>query len=520
MAPLLLGLDCGLSATKAVLFGVDGEEQGKAVVKTTHSSPRPHWVERDMDVFWLDCTRAISAAIEDAGANAKDIVCVGLTGHGDGVYLVDEQYRPVRPAIVSLDSRAVDIVEHWRSMGIVSDLLRVTGQRPWPGSPAALLAWLKVNEPEPLGRARFLLSCKDWVKLRLTDRVSTDPTEANPSFCDVTTQTYSVEALRLFGLETSEPLLPGVIESCGVAGEVTMQAAAQTGLSPGTPVVSGLHDTDACAVANGCIEPGRLMIIAGTFSINETVSRHPVVDPRWSCRNFIAKGRWMNSARSPASTTNLDWFVREILREPSFHSIDEEVAAAVASPRDVWFTPFLYGSPLGDDTSAGFVGLRGWHRRADMLRALFEGVVFNHKMHVDALTSVFSISDAWLTGGGSRSQVWCQMFADALGMPVSVSASGEAGALGAAACAGVGVGLFPTIESGIDRMLHVAATYEPTSAGEASLRDGYEKYRELIRALGPFWTEVSHGRRGADEPSDISSSVAPAARASEAPKPW
>jgi L-xylulokinase len=487
MAPLLLGLDCGLSATKAVLFGADGTERGKAVVRTAHSSLRPHWVERDMDVFWLDCARVIAAAIDDAGANAKDIVCVGLTGHGDGVYLVDEQYRPVRPAILSLDSRAVDIVDHWRSTGIEPDLLRVTGQRPWPGSPAALLAWLKVNEPAPLDRARFLLSCKDWVKLRLTGRVSTDPTEANPSFCDVTTQTYSAQALCLFGLETSERLLPGVIESYAVAGEVTMEAAAQTGLFAGTPVVSGLHDTDACAVANGCIEPGRLLIIAGTWGVNETISRRPEVDPRWSCRNFIAKGRWMNSARSPASTTNLDWFMREILREPNFESIDEEVAISLAAPREVWFTPFLYGSPLGEDASAGFVGLRGWHQRADLLRALFEGVVFNHKMHVDALTSVFSISDAWLTGGGSRSQVWCQMFADALGMPVSVSASGEAGALGAAVCAGVGVGLFPTLESGVDQMVHVAATYEPTSAGGASLRDGYEKYRKLIRTLVPFW---------------------------------
>jgi L-xylulokinase len=491
MESLLLGLDCGLTATKAVVFDMDGRERGKAVARSPHFSSHPRWVERDMDALWDDCVDVIAGAIKEAGASPGDIAGVGVTGHGDGVYLVDSEHRPVRPAILSLDSRAFEWVERWRASGAADEVLRLTGVRAWAGSPAALLSWLRLNEPEALSRARYCLSCKDWVKLKLTSTVTTDLTEANWSCNDVRTQEYSPAALRLYGLEELARLLPPVVDSCVVVGGVTAEASADTGLVVGTRVVAGLHDIDASAIGNGATQPRRLAVIAGSFSINAVISSAPAVDPRWSCHSFVTRGRWLNSAFSPASSANLEWFVREVCHEQDFDFAGREVSAVLDHRREVWFMPFLYGSPISDNASAAFVGLRGWHGRGEMLRALFEGVVFNHKMHVDALTSVLQISDARLAGGGSRSPVWCQMFADALGLSVAVAAAPEAGALGAAACAGVGVGAFATLEQGVDRMVRVVATYEPTAAGAESLRDGYEKYLELTRLLVPCWNAIS-----------------------------
>lgn len=496
MTSYLLGLDCGLTMTKAVVFDDAGTERGQASVRIPHASPYPRWIERDMDGLWRESAAVIRSAIERAGVRPGAIAAVGLAGHGDGLYLVRADGTPVRPAILSMDSRAYAILDRWRAGGLMDDALALTGQAPWPATPAALLAWLREREPAALADARFALGCKDWLKLQLTGVATTDPTEASLSFTDVRTQLYSQAALDLYGLAECERLLPPVVDSPAVSGTVTRRAAAETGLAVGTPVVSGLHDVDACAIGTGCAGPGRMSVIAGSFSINQVISDRPVVDARWSCRNFVTRGSWMHMAVSPASATNLEWFVRDLLEVDGprsgggegFGFVDGEVRAVLPEAREVWYLPYLYGSPVSDRASGTFAGLRGWHRRGHLLRALLEGVVFNHRMHVEALRSAFpGVSEARLSGGGSRSRTWVQMFADGLEMPMTLTASTEAGALGAAICAGVGVGLLPDVASAAERVVRVTETVAPDAAGTESMREGYAGYRRLVEALGPFW---------------------------------
>ena len=296
MRLLLLGLDCGLTVTKAVVHDAEGNELGRAEARVPQATPHARWVERDPDKLWRACAVVIRDAIAAAGAAAADIAAVGATGHGDGVYLVDSRGAAARPAILSMDTRAVGVVDRWRAAGIMPRALELTGQAPWPAAPAAVLAWLAEHEPAVLERAEHALGCKDYVKLRLTGAVSTDPTEASQSFTDVRTQAYSPAALELYGLDGLGRLLPPVVSSAEVAGTVTVAAARETGLREGTPVVSGIHDVDACAIATGVVRPGRLSVVAGSFSINQCISDAPAVDPRWSCRSFGFPGRWMNMA--------------------------------------------------------------------------------------------------------------------------------------------------------------------------------------------------------------------------------
>jgi L-xylulokinase len=495
----LLGIDNGLTVTKAVVFDTDGRPKGTGSVPSHQLHPRPGWVEKDPDRQWEDTCEAVAEALQLSGVDAEDIAAVALTGHGDGLYTMDAEGRPARPAITSLDGRGGGVLERFRQEGVPERVLPIVGEAPFGVQPAVLARWVKEHEPEVYGRIRWVLFCKDWLKYKLTGQVTTDPTEASAGFTDVHSQGYAPEALGVYGLEELDGKLPPIVGSADVAGEVTREAATRTGLAPGTPVVSGLHDCDASALGSGCARPGQLTMIAGTFSINEVISEDPVADPAVLCRNWVVPMQWMNMGNSAASAVNLEWYVQHLAPEAvrsaqeqgqsPFEFVNDEVAAVLDDPSTIVYLPFLYGSLDNPDGSAAFVGLKGWHRRGHVLRALFEGVVFNHRTHVDALRAHFKVTEGRLTGGGAKSAVWTQLFADALALPISVTDAREAGALGAAICAGVGAGTYGSVTEGADRAVRAVRTFEPDDDGRDRLEAGYRRYQKVVGALRPFWTK-------------------------------
>lgn len=483
---LLLGIDAGQTVTKAVLFDLEGRQVGLGTAKVATRSPRARWVERDLDEVWLATSDAVRACLADVPD--PEVVAVGIAGHGDGLYPVDASLRPFRPAITAMDTRAHGLLAEWRADGTWDRALELTGTVPFAGSPAPLLAWLQREDPAVLERARWLLFCKDWLRLRLTGAVATDVTDASASFTDVRAQAYSLEALKLFGLTSLENLLPLLAASSDVAGTVTDEAAAATGLRAGTPVVVGAHDVDAAAVGLGAAKPGQLSVIAGTFSINQVVSTSVSVNARWQARSFVRPGQWLNMGTSPASATNVEWFLSLLgLTGPSaYATAAAEVAEALGGRSEVVYLPFLYGSPHGDAASGTFLGARGWHDRAQLLRGLFEGVVFNHRYHVEALRERFDVSEVVRLGGGvARSDVWSQLFADALRTPVEVTDTDEAGARGAALLAGVGVGALDDWD-----LARVSRRYDPSPDRGDVLDEAYATYRAAIDALGPVWERL------------------------------
>jgi L-xylulokinase len=355
------------------------------------------------------------------------------------------------------------------------------------------------EEPDVLAGSRWALACKDVIKLKLTGQVAADPTEASSSFCDVRTQQYSEAALELYGLADQRDRLAPIVGSFEVMGEVTAEAARVTGLRTGTPVVSGLHDVDACAIGTGAFGPGQASVIAGTYSINQTVAATPEVDERWFTRSFARPGEWTHMAVSPASATNLEWFIRELCPEFSsearargqdpFEFMTAEVASLAGSRLPI-FLPFLYGSPLGAAPSGGFLGLRGWHRRSHLVAAVMEGVVLNHRWHVTDLKSRFALQEVRLTGGGARSDVWAQLFADGLRLPVLRTRELESGTLGAGICAGLGVGLFSSLEAAVAATVAVVDIRQPDESRTAQLSERYEMFRSVAEALSPIWRRM------------------------------
>ena len=251
---MLLGLDCGSTAIKAVLFDRDGRAVATGSRRTDPRQPAPHRVEHDMDGLWALAAGAIRDALAEAPAGGVD--AVGVTGHGDGLYLLDRAGRPLGPGIQSVDSRAQAVTSAWEASGLLARVAPIAGQRPYPYAASSLLAWIARQEPERFAAIGRVLFCKDWLRFRLTGVAATDPTDASTAFTDARSQRYSRELLSLLGIEAIEAALPLILPSSGALGTVTAEAAAATGLAAGTPVTGGMHDVTASAVGLGNLEPG------------------------------------------------------------------------------------------------------------------------------------------------------------------------------------------------------------------------------------------------------------------------
>lgn len=493
---LVAGVDIGLTGMKVVAFDLNGNIVATASAPSPQNLPKPHWIERDghdyWDAFGKMC-RDLNAKVNELGGT---IISIGISAHGDGAWLIDENFNPTRPGILSLDSRAIDtaaqlMAEH------KDDLIRVTGQGVVPASTGAVLKWIADNEPEAIERARWFVAAKDFLRIWLTGQVGTDLTEASTAFCNVNTQDYDDEAFEIYGLESLRDKAPQIDECTDVVGKVIALAAHHTGFPEGTPVVAGCHDVDAGAIGAGAVSPGHLAVMAGTWSINEVITDKPTVGDGWLARSFVNRGKWMNMSISPASSANLEWFVNTLCaadadaarregRSP-YAFVDDEVSATQDTDPAAYCVPFLYGNPMGIDASAVFSGLRAWHTRGHVLRAIYEGIAFTHRIHCDWLTSAMDVTEVRVVGGVTNSKIWPQYFADTLNKPILIPDVKEGGALGTAMLAAVGVGAFADLNAAAAAMGSDTTRIDPTVAGADLMAKRYAAFSQQVDIELPWW---------------------------------
>ena len=504
MGQYLLGIDNGSTVSKAALFNFKGKEIAIASCKADTEYPHPGWTERGMEMLWQSTASAIREVLARAGVRPEEIAGIGNTGHGNGIYLLDKQGRPLRNGIQSMDSRAANVVTEWNEHNLHGQVFPYTIQSFWPAQPNALLAWIKKHEPQNYERIGAILMVKDYIKFRLTGEVTSDFTDMSAtSLMDVRNKQYSKELMALYDLDEVFDALPPLKQCFEVVGQVTPQAAGETGLAAGTPVVGGIIDIDASSVGCGAVNVGQACIVAGTWSINEVITRDALVDPDlFMTTLFAVPGLFLSTEASATSATNLEWFVAQFCgderaeaerRGISVYDVcNEEVANLGQGSTNIVFHPFLYGSNVQPTARAGFYGMAGWHTRAHLLRALYEGVVFCHLSHIAKLRAAGAqIHTARLTGGGSRSQVWTQMFADAIQVPIEVSDGTELGARGAALSAGIGTGVYRDYAEAVEQAVSVVRVHEPIPANSSLYLEGYAIYEQLVRVMGEPWLELS-----------------------------
>jgi L-xylulokinase len=501
MAGYLLGIDNGGTVSKVALFDLDGREVAIASRKVATAYPRPGWVERSMEDVWQSTAGAIRDVLEQSGIAPGAILAVGNTGHGNGVYLLDETGEPLCPAPLSVDQRAAGIVSGWEQAGITARIWEIVCQQSWAGQVLPLLGWFKQYMPETYGRIGHVLLCKDFIKYRLTGVISTDPMDmSGTGLFDVRRRAYAGDVLEVCGLAEVLERLPAVAACEAIIGRVTQGAAALTGLMPGTPVVAGIFDVSACALSAGVLEPGQACIVAGTWSINEVVTAE-VIDHRDLFMNSVyVPGRFMLLEASPTSASNLEWYVTQLgaaeaaeasTRGVSVYAVCNAIVERTPET-SVLFHPFLFGSNVGGNARAGFYGVGGWHTRDHLLRAVYEGIVYTHLSHLDKLRRCgVVVNSARLTGGGARSPVWAQMFADALQIPIEVVQGEEMGARGAALCAGIGAGVYRDYADAARQVVQVERRFELDAGRTSYYQERYRVHQRLGEALRESWEAMA-----------------------------
>ncbi|MDX3926240.1 MAG: FGGY-family carbohydrate kinase [Shinella sp.] len=498
MGEYLLGLDAGNTVIKAVIFDRTGREVAYAGEEGHSRMPHPGHVERDLGELWANAKRVIRTCLDKAGIAAADIAAIGCAGHGNGLYALDRDGEPLI-GIQSLDTRATGLVEEWVAEGVGDQAYPISRQRPWPSQTPTLLAWLKRHRPDIFKRIGTVFYSKDFVVNRLTgERVSETSDMSGAGLLDLAARRYDGALMDAYGLGDCIDLLPRLIESADIAGMVTEAVANETGLAAGTPVIGGLFDVVASALGSGVSRTGSASIIAGTWSINQVIIDGPDLDGPVFMSSTFDRTRYMAMENSATSAANLEWSVREFFEgehEESVSPFDVCCALAAAvepAADDPLYHPYLYGAQQDGHARAGFYGIAGWHTKGHLIHALLEGVAFGHRHHVETIRKAGATFDeAVLSGGGSRSRLWPQIFADVLGLPVTVAASRETGALGAAIAAGTGVGLFKDFTEGANAMVRPDRQYKPNSALAAHYDRRYALYKDIAEAMTPLWRRLS-----------------------------
>ena len=501
---LYLGIDNGGTLSKAALYDGSGRELVHAARKTALLMPHPGFTERDMEEMWAATAEVIKEVIQRSGVDPGDIAAVAATGHGNGLYLVDGDGKPSRPGIISTDSRALSYVSLWEKNGVLDMVLPRTMQSVWAGSAVSLLAWLADNEAETIRRSAHILMAKDYIRYRLTGEIAAEMTDmSGTNLLNVRDAKYDESLLHAFGLSWAMKMLPPLKKSTEICGRVTASAAEATGLAEGTPVAGGLFDIDASAIATGVVDAANLSVVAGTWSINQYISRTPIVKKGLFMTSlYCMDGWWLICEGSPTSASNLEWFVTQFIGENEsasngrqaglFEHVEELVAQTDSEDANIVFLPFIFGSNVVADAKCAFMGLCGWHTKSHLLRAVHEGIVFGHRSHIERLAAFGNLPrTVRISGGAVKSRLWMQMFADVLQMPVEVTSGTELGTLGAALCARVACGDSPSLSEASGAMVKVAARYEPDPGQRAVYDRKYGNYLATIDTLAPLWKRLA-----------------------------
>lgn len=504
----LLGIDNGTTTTKATLFDFNGQEiavSSSKEVQTLH--PQPGWAEQSMPEIWEAMAAAIRDVINRSKIDSKEIAGISLSGHGGGVWLLDKNGIPVRNAIIWLDGRAKPYLDRWSEKGLLQSIYDKSGWNLFAGiGPVTIFPWLVDNEPESLEKAAVNITSKDWTKYCLTGKLSVDYSMASVSLLDYATMDFSQEVLDMVGITQYRHLLPELVPAWQIAGYVTREAAEKTGLAEGTPVAGGAFDGACSALGAGCYRVGEAGSTVATAGVHVVLSANPVPDPEriYSLMAYNVPDVYYKTSMAQLAAGNLDWFDREFLEAERIQAaqrgcsiyeiISEEIEEIPVGSGGVIYLPLLQGerSPFVKPEARGtFFGLGDWHKRAHLLRAVFEGVALSTRHNYESMLKNEKLEVTYLSGGASKNDTWCQILADCTGNTMRVPSGSDSGSRGAAINAGVAVGVFKDHAEGVRKMVHIRKEFTPDAQRKAKYDQIYEVYKELIKAAWPIWEKIS-----------------------------
>lgn len=491
---LVAAIDVGTSGAKAGLFDADGREVASAVVEYEPRFPAPGWAESSADEWWSAAATAMGSAIDRSGRSATDIAAVGVTGQGPSCLPLDAHGDPMRPAITWMDRRADAEARMVVAAVGTGTAERISGNRVDGSFGGPKWLWLARREPELFARTAHLVQANGYIAYRLTGEIATDDGHAAicAPFYDLAARRWSEDLLGAGGIPVH--LLPPIVPATEVIGHVRAASASLTGLAAGTPVVAGGADAACSVLGAGVVQPGSFVQMLGTSgNLMGPVRRHGAPDTRL-VNTVHLTGDDLVSGTTYAGGV-LQWFHAELGQVETAQAardgrsvyavLDDAAAAVPAGAEGVLMLPYLLGdrTPHWDPWARGaFFGLTPFHTRAHMYRAALEGVAFAMRTLLDVIEEGGQrVNELVSVDGGGSSDLWRQIFADVLRVPIRRTARRSSALLGAAVVAGVGVGLLPDLRV-VEQWPRTGSLVEPDPARVARYRELHALHERLYVA--------------------------------------
>ena len=499
MTDLVMSVDCSTSGVKCIVWGMNGAEVATGSTSLELSVPHPGYGEQDPRDWWAGFVTAVRASM--SYVNPQRIKAIAITHQRESFACLDDADHPIRPAMLWLDVRAGQQVEQFGTDRIHT----LTGKPANPTPAFYKLLWLKANEPETLERTAKVVDVHAYLTHHLTGEWRTSVASADPlGLVDLTTGEYSDEILEQVGLSRGQ--LPDLVQPGQALGVLTQAAADELGLPVGLPVISGAGDGQSAGLGAGIVAPGVAYLNVGSGLISGSFSRDYRPSKAYRAMAGTLPGTVNYELFVGAGTLMVSWFIKNFAdaqATPAGMSKEQfwelQAAEICRGAEGLFVLPYWNGqlTPFWDHNAKGVMfGFTGAHTSAHIYRAILEGIALELRFCLEEAEPLWPerILEFISMGGGTRSPLWCQIFADVLQRPIVLAGSDEATALGAGILAAYGAGLFDSVESAASAMTGTGKRYEPNTVAAAEYDKLYETYRRIYPALKPVFaaaTEVA-----------------------------
>ncbi|MFB9375916.1 FGGY-family carbohydrate kinase [Kineococcus gynurae] len=517
---LVVGLDCSTTATKAVVWDASGRAlaTGRAAFATT--TPHPGWGEQNPEDWWSTTCEAVRRAVQ--AVDGRRVAALAITHQRETFACTTEDGRPLRPAMLWLDTRATEEVATFGTRAVHE----TTGKPPNPTPAWYKLLWLSRHEPATVRRTEMVADVGAYLVRRLTGRWATSWASADPlGVVDLRTFDYDDDLLQAAQLDRAR--LPELHPPGAVIGEVLTEVADALGLPRGLPVVAGAGDGQAAGLGTGVVQPGSSYLNLGSGIISGSASTTYRFSDAFRTMAGGVPGTYAVETFIGGGTHNISWFVerfagvdtRALGLDLTAEQVLETAAAQLPPGSEGLLTlPYWTGAltPYWDHHARGTIlGLTGRHGKSHVYRSLLEGLALEQRLLTDGAEAAVGVpvDRVVATGGGSRSPVWCQIMADVLQRPLHIAREPESTCLGAGVLAAAAVGLHDGVAEASEAMSGTRTVYEP-DAGDSAVYDRlFGVYRRLYPQLRDVFGDLSAALDGDPETSgepEPASATAPA----------
>lgn len=484
---LYLAFDIGTTGLKTALVDQDGRVLDVCVTEYAFSVPGAGMAEMDPNAYWNAAVQGTRSVFARSGADRRDLAAIGFSSQGQTFVPVDTSGEPLHNAIVWIDRRAEGIVEAWQREWLTRNEYRRTTGYPWIAAELTLfkLAWFERNRPEG-ERVWKYLCLPDYLIFRMTGGTFTDHVMAQFTGCwNIETQKWDPGLLDAAGIAADK--LPSVVPSGTAVGSLRQDAADELGIPAGVTVCVGANDQIAGALGSGNVAAGIVSETTGSCLAVIASTERASDDETAFAGRHAAPGLGFSIAMSVSSGLVLKWF-RDLCAPGE--SYDEFLGGVGLIPMGcdgLTMLPHLCGTGTPDFNSSArgaFIGLTPGHTRAHMARAIMEGVCCQLRECVEAIAHTGGAAESVRSlGGAAKSDLWVQMKADMLGLPVERPVCADAASLGAAIMAAAGTGQFSSIQDASLAWYRAERRFEPSPETEAPCREVYESYKGLTTKL-------------------------------------